>query len=143
MAEASASLSGPGLGQAACLVMGVSRGFRRSVARLVAACLAPGSLLLLVARSAGMLGELEGELCAAYLELRVQALPADLGADEGLQRVARDAANALCRHHDGAHLQSLLLVNNADLFLLFIKEATERHKEGEYTGRIPQQLQTQ
>ncbi|KAJ7327341.1 hypothetical protein JRQ81_017100 [Phrynocephalus forsythii] len=120
MAEASSSSgapSGPGLGRAACLVTGASRGFGRSVARLVAARLAPGSLLLLVARSAGALGELEGELRAAYPELRVQALPADLGADEGLQRVARDAADALRRHHhhhhDGARLQRLLLVNNA------------------------------
>ncbi|KAJ7335217.1 hypothetical protein JRQ81_013158 [Phrynocephalus forsythii] len=75
--------------------------------------LAPGSLLLLAAHSAGALGELEGELRAAYPELRVQALPTDLGADEGLQRVARDATDALRRHHDGAHLQRLLLVNNA------------------------------
>ncbi|KAJ7335923.1 hypothetical protein JRQ81_013864 [Phrynocephalus forsythii] len=31
----------------------------------------------------GALGELEGELRTAYRELRVQALPAALGADEG------------------------------------------------------------
>ncbi|KAJ7335160.1 hypothetical protein JRQ81_013101 [Phrynocephalus forsythii] len=83
------------------------------MAQLVAACLAPGSLLLLAARSVGVLGELEDELCAAYPELRVQALPADLGTDEGLQHVARDAADALRRHHDGARLQRLLLLNNA------------------------------
>ncbi|KAJ7325126.1 hypothetical protein JRQ81_018146 [Phrynocephalus forsythii] len=77
--------------------------------------LAPGSLLLLAVRSAGVLGELEGELRAAYLELHIQALPADLGADEGLQRVARDAADTLRCHHDGARLQRLLLLllNNA------------------------------
>ncbi|KAJ7330126.1 hypothetical protein JRQ81_016300 [Phrynocephalus forsythii] len=76
--------------------------------------LAPGSLLLLAARSVGVLGELEGELRAAYLELHVQALPADLGADEGLQHVAWDTADALCRHHDGTRLQRLLLLNNAE-----------------------------
>ncbi|KAJ7341911.1 hypothetical protein JRQ81_007746 [Phrynocephalus forsythii] len=95
MAEASSSSSGepsgPGLGRAACLVTAASQGFGRSVARLVAARLVPGSLLLLAARSVGALGELEGELHAAYPDLRVQALPADLGADEGLQPVARDA----------------------------------------------------
>ncbi|KAJ7324422.1 hypothetical protein JRQ81_017442 [Phrynocephalus forsythii] len=104
--------SGPGLGWVACLVTGASWGFGQSVARLVAARLAPGSLLLLAARSAGAPGELEGELRAAYPELRVQALPADLGADEGLQRVAWDTAAALRCHHDGAHLQRLLLLNN-------------------------------
>ncbi|KAJ7325057.1 hypothetical protein JRQ81_018077 [Phrynocephalus forsythii] len=111
----SSSSSGPGLGRAACLVTGASRGFGRSMARLVAARLAPGSLLLLVACSAGAPGELEGELRAAYPELRIQALPADLGANEGLQRVAWDAADTLRRHHDGARLQRLLLLNNAGL----------------------------
>ncbi|KAJ7337976.1 hypothetical protein JRQ81_010502 [Phrynocephalus forsythii] len=117
MAEVLSS-SGPGLGRVACLVTGASRGFGRSVARLVAAHLAPGLLLLPAARSAGTLGELEGELRAAYPELRVQALPADPGADEGLQHVARDAANALRRHHDGARLQ---LINNADHIVMVKK----------------------
>ncbi|KAJ7320350.1 hypothetical protein JRQ81_019861 [Phrynocephalus forsythii] len=114
---ASSSLSsGLGLGRAACLVTGVSWGFGRSMGQLVAAHLAPGSLLLLAARLAGMLGELEGELRAAYPELRVQDLPANLGAHEGLQCVARDATDAMRRHrHDGVHLQCLLLVNNAGL----------------------------
>ncbi|KAJ7315967.1 hypothetical protein JRQ81_002129, partial [Phrynocephalus forsythii] len=74
MAEAAASLSGPGPG--------------------------PGG----VPGDGGVVG-LRAKLGAAgggALELRVQALPADLGADEGLQRVARDAADALRRHHDGA-----------------------------------------
>ncbi|KAJ7327259.1 hypothetical protein JRQ81_017018 [Phrynocephalus forsythii] len=114
MAEGLSSSSGPGLGRAACLVTG-HRGAlgERGAARLVAARLAPGSLLLLAACSAGALGELEGELCTAYPELCIQALPADLGTDEGLQRVARDAADALRRHHDSARLQRLLLINNA------------------------------
>ncbi|KAJ7344645.1 hypothetical protein JRQ81_000595 [Phrynocephalus forsythii] len=72
---------------------------------------APGAGLAPAA--GGALGELKGELRATYRELRVQALPADLGADEGLQRVARDTADALRRHHSGARLQRLLLVNNA------------------------------
>ncbi|KAJ7345072.1 hypothetical protein JRQ81_001022 [Phrynocephalus forsythii] len=113
MASSSSSSSGEpsglGLGWVACLVTGPSWGFGQSVARLVAARLAPGSLLLLAVRSAGA----PGELRAAYPELRIQALPADLGADEGLQRVARDTADALRRHHDGARLQRLLLLNNA------------------------------
>ncbi|KAJ7331912.1 hypothetical protein JRQ81_014092 [Phrynocephalus forsythii] len=93
-----ASSSGPELGQAACLVTGASRGFGRSMVRLVVACLAPGLLLLLAVCSVGVLGELEGELRAAYRELRVQA---------------RDAADALRHHHDSARLQRLLLINNA------------------------------
>lgn len=108
MAEATAG-SGPGLGRAACIVTGASRGFGRSAARLLAARLAPGSALLLVARSAGALAQLEEQLRAAHPALRVLALPADLADDGGPERVARAAA---ALRPDGP-LQRLLLLNNA------------------------------
>ncbi|XP_053114055.1 sepiapterin reductase [Hemicordylus capensis] len=101
MAEA-----GGTLGRALCVVTGASRGFGCSLARLAAPRLAPGSALLLVARSAAALAELEGELGAACPGLRVQSVPADLATEEGLQRVLRAARGA-------GRLERLLLVNNA------------------------------
>ncbi|XP_061439679.1 sepiapterin reductase [Rhineura floridana] len=101
---------GGGLGRAVCIVTGASRGLGRSLARLLAPRLAPGSALLLVARSAGALGELEGKLRAACPALRVQGLPADLASDEGLQRVLQ-AGRAL--RGGAGRLQRLLLINNA------------------------------
>ncbi|KAJ7320471.1 hypothetical protein JRQ81_019982 [Phrynocephalus forsythii] len=100
---------------------GASRGFGRSVARLLSARLVPGSLLLLSARSAGAL---EGEL-------HVQALPADLGTDEGLQRVAQDAADALRRHHNSPRLQRLLLLNNTGESTFHSFCFVAAHSEGE------------
>ncbi|XP_058049855.1 sepiapterin reductase [Ahaetulla prasina] len=98
-----------GWGRTACIVTGASRGFGRSLARLLAARLPPGSALLLVARSAGPLGRLEGELRAAWPGLLVRALPADLGSEQGLRRVA-EAGRALRGAGDP---QRLLLINNA------------------------------
>lgn len=110
---------GPGLGSALCIVTGASRGFGRSVARLLAPRLAPGSALLLVARSAGALGELQAQLRAAWPALRAHALAADLASEEGLQRVVqagRGLAAAAAAEEEGGRrrrLQRLLLVNNA------------------------------
>ncbi|XP_066488310.1 sepiapterin reductase [Tiliqua scincoides] len=100
---------GPGLGRALAVVSGASRGFGRSLAALLAPRLAPGSALVLAARSAAALGELEGELRAACPALRLRLVPADLACEEGLRcllAACRDAAPA-------APLQHLLLVNNA------------------------------
>ncbi|KAG8134230.1 hypothetical protein E2320_007365 [Naja naja] len=100
---------GPAWGRTACIVTGASRGFGLSLAHLLATHLPPGSALLLVARSAGPLGRLEGELRAACPELLVQALPADLGSEQGLRRVA-EAGRGLREARDP---QRLLLINNA------------------------------
>lgn len=96
-------------GRTACVVTGASRGLGRSLARLLAARLPPGSALLLVARSAGPLGQLEGELRAARPGLLVRGLPADLGSEEGLRRAA-EAGREL---REAGPLQRLLLLNNA------------------------------
>ncbi|NXA78860.1 SPRE reductase, partial [Thryothorus ludovicianus] len=83
----------------ACVVTGASRGFGRSLARLLAPQLGPGSLLLLLARNAAALGA----------ELRVQCVAADLGCEEGLRR----AGAALRELLQDASFGRLLLVNNA------------------------------
>ncbi|XP_048364891.1 sepiapterin reductase isoform X1 [Sphaerodactylus townsendi] len=111
-------MAGGELGRGLCVVSGASRGLGRSVARAVAARLAPGSALLLVARSAAALGRLEGELAAAWgPALRLRALPADLATDAGLAaalHAARDLWPADAAPPDGGPPRRLLLlINNA------------------------------
>ncbi|NXQ23877.1 SPRE reductase, partial [Alaudala cheleensis] len=119
----SGSGPGPGPGRwdaTACVVTGASRGFGRSLARLLAPQLGPGSVLLLLARSAEALAELVAELRAGATgsdtssdtgstELRVQCVAADLGCEEGLRR----ASAALRELLQDASFGRLLLVNNA------------------------------
>ncbi|NXP41363.1 SPRE reductase, partial [Leiothrix lutea] len=104
----------------ACVITGASRGFGRSLARLLAPQLGPGSALLLLARSADALAELAAELRSGTTgsdtggdpgssELRVQCVPADLGCQEGL----RKAGAALRELLQDASFGRLLLVNNA------------------------------
>ncbi|NXY27001.1 SPRE reductase, partial [Atrichornis clamosus] len=117
--------SGPGHWAAtACVVTGASRGFGRSLARLLAPRLGPGSVLLLLARSAEPLAALAAELRGGAgtdtgtdtdtrtdtgTGLRVQCVAADLGCEEGLRR----AAAALREVLRDASYGRLLLVNNA------------------------------
>ncbi|KAM4781556.1 sepiapterin reductase isoform 2-T2 [Cyanocitta cristata] len=126
--------AGPGSGSGpwaatACVVTGASRGFGRSLARLLAPQLGPGSVLLLLARSAEALAELAAELRAGAATgsasgsatgsasgsatgsagLRVQCVAADLGCEEGL----RTAGAALRELLQDASFGRLLLVNNA------------------------------
>ncbi|XP_063166169.1 sepiapterin reductase [Candoia aspera] len=96
-------------GRTACILTGASRGLGRSLAHLLAPRLPPGSALLLVARSAAALSELEGELRAACPALRVQGLPADLASGEGLRRVV-EAGRGL---REAGPPERLLLINNA------------------------------
>ncbi|XP_062349204.1 sepiapterin reductase, partial [Cinclus cinclus] len=109
---------GPGRWAAtACVVTGASRGFGRSLARLLAPQLGPGSALLLLARSAEALAELATELRAGApggdsggdSGLRVQCVAADLGCEEGMRR-ASAAVREMLRDES---LGRLLLVNNA------------------------------
>ncbi|XP_014744978.1 PREDICTED: sepiapterin reductase, partial [Sturnus vulgaris] len=94
----------------ACVVTGASRGFGRSLARLLAPQLGPGSVLLLLARSGDALGELATELgTGSGTGLRVQCVPADLGCEEGLRR----ASAALRELLQDSSFNRLLLVNNA------------------------------
>ncbi|XP_027695757.1 sepiapterin reductase-like [Vombatus ursinus] len=94
------------LGRTLCILTGASRGFGRSLALLLAPRLAAGSALMLSARNSGALRTLSDELGAAWPDLRVLYVSADLGSEAGLQRLLE----ALPRPPD---LQRLLLVNNA------------------------------
>ncbi|NXY90559.1 SPRE reductase, partial [Alcedo cyanopectus] len=93
-----------------CVVTGASRGFGRSLARLLAPRLGRGSALLLLARSAAPLAELAAELRdGSATGLRVEDVAADLGCEQGLRR----AVAALREVLSGGPFGRLLLVNNA------------------------------
>ncbi|XP_062065633.1 sepiapterin reductase [Lepus europaeus] len=100
---------GGGLGRAVCVLTGASRGFGRALAPLLARLLAPGSLLVLNARNDEALRQLEVELSAGRPGLRIMRVPADLGAEAGLQQLL-GALRELPRPEG---LQRLLLINNA------------------------------
>ncbi|NWH69376.1 SPRE reductase, partial [Piaya cayana] len=98
-----------GWGSVSCVLSGASRGFGRSLARLLAPRLGPGSLLLLLARSEAPLAELARELRAAGSGARVELVAADLGSPQGLQRAAAALRDLL----PAAPAERLLVFNNA------------------------------
>ena len=98
-----------GLGRTVCVLTGASRGFGRALAQLLAPLLSPGSVLVLSARSDEALRQLEAELGAERLGLRIARVPADLGAETGLQQLL----GALCDLPRPEGLQRVLLINNA------------------------------
>ncbi|KAM6313617.1 LOW QUALITY PROTEIN: sepiapterin reductase [Aegotheles albertisi] len=101
--------AGPGPGPlAACVLTGASRGFGRSLMRVLLPRGCPGSVVLLLARSAVPLAE-RAELRAPVPGLRVECVAADLGCPEGLRR----AVAALREVLPAAPPGRLLLVNNA------------------------------
>ncbi|XP_017692365.1 PREDICTED: sepiapterin reductase [Lepidothrix coronata] len=112
-APGSAGSAGSGNGRwaaTACVVTGASRGFGRSLARLLAPRLGPGSVLVLLARSAEPLMELAAELRGGGgTGLRVLCVAADLGSEEGLRRATAALREVLPAEPFGR----LILVNNA------------------------------
>ncbi|NWR80824.1 SPRE reductase, partial [Centropus unirufus] len=94
-------------GAATCVLTGASRGFGRSLARLLAGRLGQGSLLLLLARSEEPLAELATELRATGI--RVECVAADLGCQQGMQRAAAALQDVLPTAPPGR----LILLNNA------------------------------
>uniref|UniRef100_A0A8C3PS20 Sepiapterin reductase n=1 Tax=Calidris pygmaea TaxID=425635 RepID=A0A8C3PS20_9CHAR len=96
-------------GTVVCVLTGASRGFGRSLARLLAPRFGEGSVLMLLARSAAPLAELAAELRDGGTGLRVECVAADLGCQQGL----RTAVAALREVLRAAPPGRLLLVNNA------------------------------
>lgn len=97
-----------GLGRAVCVLTGASRGFGRALAPLLARLLSPSSVLVISARNDEALRQLEAELGAARPGLRVVRVPADLGAEAGLQQLL-GTLRELPRPEG---LQRVLLINN-------------------------------
>ncbi|XP_021252321.1 sepiapterin reductase [Numida meleagris] len=107
--EAEPGAERPRWAAASCVLTGASRGFGRSLARLLAPRLAPGSLLLLSARSEEQLARLAAELRDSSPGLRVECVAADLGSEEGLRRAVGTVRELLPNGPPGR----LLLINNA------------------------------
>ncbi|NXU56364.1 SPRE reductase, partial [Turnix velox] len=100
--------SGP-WGATVCVLTGASRGFGRSLARVLAPRLGEGSVLLLLARSEVPLAELAAELQGARTGLRVEYVAADLGCEQGLRKASAVLQEVL----SAASPSRLLLINNA------------------------------
>uniref|UniRef100_A0A8B9J0B0 Sepiapterin reductase n=1 Tax=Amazona collaria TaxID=241587 RepID=A0A8B9J0B0_9PSIT len=105
---------GPGAGAGrwgpvSCVLTGASRGFGRSLARLLAPRFGEGSVLLLLARSAAPLADLAAELRGSAAGLRVECVAADLGCEQGLRQATAALREVLPSGPPGR----LLLINNA------------------------------
>lgn len=98
-----------GLGRAVCVVSGASRGFGLAVCRELAARVAPGSALLLVARSGETLRREAEELRERCPGLGVHWLAADLSTEEGVRRTVTAAGEM----ENQQEADTLLIINNA------------------------------
>ncbi|XP_034048732.1 sepiapterin reductase a [Thalassophryne amazonica] len=99
------------LGRALCIITGASRGFGRTVSRQVSRLLKPGSVLVLAARSAENLRAVQAELAASEVPgagLEVRCVPADLGLEEGVEKVVKT-----CREVSAEDIDHIILINNA------------------------------
>lgn len=95
-------------GKAVCIITGASKGFGKCLAKEIAALFKPGSVLILVARSADKLQELEGDLSSDRDGLIIRCVVADLGQKDGVESVIREAREA-----PSSDINSLFLFNNA------------------------------
>ncbi|XP_067835461.1 sepiapterin reductase-like [Heptranchias perlo] len=126
----------PDLGKSLCIITGASRGLGRSLARVVAPRLGPGSRLVLVARSGDRLRELERELAGAALPgagLRISRVEADLSGEEGLQRVLSSVTSG---QDQGQPPERLLLINNAGSLGDISKFVVDFTKPAEVSGYL-------
>ncbi len=102
---------GADLGRALCIITGASRGFGRTIARETSRLVKPGSVFVLVARSADELRALQAELAgseAGRAGLAVECVVADLSQEEGLVSVVRASKQAFTED-----MNHILLLNNA------------------------------
>lgn len=99
------------LGRALCIITGASRGLGRTIAKQMSQLIKPGSVLVLVARSAEDLRALQAELTeseAGRAGLVVDCVVADLSQVEGLESVVKASKEAFSEDKD-----HILLFNNA------------------------------
>lgn len=92
-----------------CVISGASRGFGRAVCRELAARVAPGSALLLVARSGETLRREAEELRERCPGLGVHWLAADLSTEDGVRRTVTAAGEM----ENLQEADTLLIINNA------------------------------
>ncbi|KAE8284755.1 Sepiapterin reductase [Larimichthys crocea] len=99
------------LGRALCVITGASRGFGRTTAIEMSRLVKPGSVLVLVARSADDLRSLQAELAeseAGKAGLLVKCVVADLAQMEGPESVVSASKEVFSED-----LDHIILVNNA------------------------------
>ncbi|CAI9612762.1 unnamed protein product [Staurois parvus] len=97
------------LGTVLCVLTGASRGLGRSLAWELCPRVAPGSALLLVARTEQALRVLSQELTLQYADIEVRWVAADLGTADGVKKTVQAAQELNGR--DAA--QRVLIINNA------------------------------
>lgn len=105
------SAEGTDLGRVLCIITGASRGFGRTIAREMSRLVKPGSVLLLVARSADDLRALQAELAeseAGRAGLKAQSVVADVGQMEGLENIVRAS-----KENFSEEIDHMILINNA------------------------------
>ncbi|XP_077070027.1 sepiapterin reductase-like [Siphateles boraxobius] len=105
----SGSGPGSGFGKALVIITGASRGFGRALALSVAPRLAPGSVLVLSARSEDRLLELKRDLDRGDPGITVRCVAADLGCKAGVETLITETRDSAT----DPGIQTLLLVNNA------------------------------
>ncbi|TSL28175.1 Sepiapterin reductase [Bagarius yarrelli] len=103
-----ASLEKKDFGKALCIITGASKGFGRCLAQEMSTLLKPGSVLILVARSADKLRELETILSSQRDGLVIRCVVADLGQNDAVESVLSEA-----RKTSSSDINSLFLFNNA------------------------------
>lgn len=99
------------LGRALCIITGASRGYGRTLAFQLSRLLKPGSVLLLVARTADRLNEVKEDVVTLYggqSALDVRCVQADLEETEGVEKTLQAA-----KETNSSEMEHLLLINNA------------------------------
>lgn len=102
---------GMDLGRALCIITGASRGLGRAIARDMSRLVKPGSVILLLARSADDLRALQAELVeseAGKAGIMVNYVAVDLAQAEGPASVVKASKEAFSEDMD-----HIILVNNA------------------------------
>ncbi|XP_062334432.1 sepiapterin reductase-like [Osmerus eperlanus] len=104
-------LNGKDLGRALCIITGASKGFGRTIAKEIPRFLKQRSVLVLAARSADHLRDVQAELAASEANkfgLVTRCVVADLAMKEGVESVISAAKKVSSEDMD-----HLILVNNA------------------------------
>ncbi|XP_051758899.1 sepiapterin reductase b [Ctenopharyngodon idella] len=99
------------LGRALCIITGASKGYGRTLAFQMSRLLKPGSVLLLVARTADQLNEVKEDIVTLYggqNKPDVRCVQADLEKTEGVEKTLQAA-----KETPSSEMDHLLLINNA------------------------------
>lgn len=111
------------LGRALCIITGASKGYGRTLAFQMSRLLKPGSVLLLVARTADQLNEVKEDIVTLYggqNKPDVRCVQADLEKTEGVEKTLQAA-----KETPSSEMDHLLLINNAGVLKLVSTQITK------------------